>query len=207
MHVYTSALMWLPLSSPIRNQYLTADSSSHIPQIKIGLDLDLSPANRLVGHIGSIKNIIPHPSGQYIISLSCDWESDLQLIQWDIKTCTKVWEKRWRIPNNGYTYTQLVYSSDKTHVLVGCSWGMVIYLKLENMGLKEIWANYSLRPTVLAILPTGDQAIYLYKTDPKVRAPPTPYIAKHQRNTFPLRVHSHAFFFPAEIEVKQTIST
>lgn len=167
MHVYTSALMWRPLSSPIRNRYLTINSTSYTPQVKIGIESDSRMANQLVGHLDSVTDTIPHPNGQDIISLSSGQEGRLQLIQWDLKTHTKVWEKIWVVPYRSQS-TQLVYSPDKTHILLWCSQGLVVYLRLENIGLKELWSSYSIRPTALAVSPTGNQAIYSYTEESEV---------------------------------------
>lgn len=168
MHVYTSALMWRPLSSPIGSQYLTEDSASHIPRVKIGLESDVAPANRLMGHLAAVIDIMPHHNDQYILSLSYGQERGLQLIQWDIKTRTKVWEKIWAVKYNKNQYTRIIYSPDKMHILVGCGGGLIVYLKLETSGLREVWSNYSLHPTALAVLPTGDQAIYMHDEESKV---------------------------------------
>lgn len=83
----------------------------------------------------------------------------------------------------------------------------MVYLKLENAGLKEVWSNISIYPTALVLLPPGDQVIYAYNEDPKVSAPQISSIATHQSDALNPCVSHLSYHFPPETKVKQTVLT
>lgn len=116
LHVYVSALPFVPINTLLYRTYFVPDSS--LPIILAGHEFEWPPVSALHGHQGSVEHVAFAPSGTQIAS----WSTNGTIRLWDLETGGVVCEP---LRSAGIKVTSLTFSPNGTQLASGWSDGMV----------------------------------------------------------------------------------